>query len=108
MPIPLVLKYNLALTAFPFGSPNRCISDFADAPSKFLATLGTSDMPKTLCDMPLCKRFEGTDEVVIRASINRSYYYVYHYIMRRCRQKVIHFKEKKNIKIPSHRISEIL
>lgn len=29
---------------------NKCISDFADAPSKFLAPLGTSDMPKTLDD----------------------------------------------------------
>ncbi|SNR83689.1 hypothetical protein [Desulfurobacterium atlanticum] len=36
----------LALTSF--GSYNRCISDFAIAPSKFLASLGTSDMPKTL------------------------------------------------------------
>jgi len=30
------------------GSPNRCISDFANTPSKFLATLGTSDIPNTL------------------------------------------------------------
>ncbi len=32
----------------PFGSPNRCISDFAIALSKFLASLGTSDMPRTM------------------------------------------------------------
>ncbi len=51
MHIPLVLKYNFALTALPFGSPNRCISDFADAPSKFLAPLGTSDMPRTLSEI---------------------------------------------------------
>jgi len=29
-------------------SPNRCISDFAIASSKFLASFGTSDMPKPL------------------------------------------------------------
>ena len=29
-------------------SLNRCISDFANASSKFLAPLGTSDMPRTL------------------------------------------------------------
>ncbi len=29
-------------------SLNRCISDFANAQSKFLATLGTLDMPKPL------------------------------------------------------------
>jgi len=29
-------------------SYNRCISDFANASSKFLASLGTSDMPRTL------------------------------------------------------------
>jgi len=33
------------------GSPNRCISDFAIAASKFLTPLGTSDMPKTLGDI---------------------------------------------------------
>ena len=32
----------------PFGSSNRCISDFTIASSKFLALLGTSDMPETL------------------------------------------------------------
>lgn len=36
----------LALTSL--GSYNRSISDFAIAPSKFLASLGTSDMPWTL------------------------------------------------------------
>ena len=30
---------------------NRCISDFAIAPSKFLAMLGTSDIPRTLGDI---------------------------------------------------------
>ena len=34
-------------------TPNRCISDFANAPSKFLASLGTSDMPNTLSDISL-------------------------------------------------------
>ncbi|CAD7768554.1 hypothetical protein FHEFKHOI_00321 [Candidatus Methanoperedenaceae archaeon GB50] len=32
----------------PFGSPNRCISDFAITPSKFLASLGTSHIPRTV------------------------------------------------------------
>ena len=32
------------------GSPNRYISDFANAPSKFLASLGTSDTLETLGD----------------------------------------------------------
>ena len=31
--------------------PNRSISDFANASSKFLASLGTSDMPRTLGDI---------------------------------------------------------
>ena len=35
------------------GSPNRYISDFANAPSKFLASLGTSDTLETLGDMHL-------------------------------------------------------
>jgi len=35
------------------GSPNRCISDFANAASKFLASLGTSDMPGTLSEIRL-------------------------------------------------------
>ncbi len=35
----------------PFELSNRCISDFANNPSKFLASLGTSDMPKTLVEM---------------------------------------------------------
>ncbi len=41
------------LHTLPFGSPNRCISDFANASSKFLASLGTSDIPKTLGDISL-------------------------------------------------------
>jgi len=32
---------------------NGCISDFANAPSKFLAPLGTSDMPRTLSEIGL-------------------------------------------------------
>ena len=32
-------------------SSNRCISDFAIATSKFLALLGTSDMPETLSEI---------------------------------------------------------
>ena len=35
----------------PFGSPNRCISDFANAPFKFLAPFRTSHMPRTLGDI---------------------------------------------------------
>ena len=35
----------------PFGFANRCILDFANAPSKSLTSLGTSDMPKSLGDM---------------------------------------------------------
>jgi len=50
---------------------------------------------------------EGTDEVVIRTSINRSYYYVYHYIMMRCKQRIIHLKER-GYKVSTHRISEVL
>lgn len=34
-------------------SPNRCIPDFAIARSKFLTSLGTSDMPRALCENPL-------------------------------------------------------
>ena len=34
------------------GSPNKCISDFTNASSKFLTPLGTSDMPKTLAEIP--------------------------------------------------------
>ena len=37
-------------------SSNRCISDFAIVSSKFLASLGTSDMPRTLSEMRLMKR----------------------------------------------------
>jgi len=33
------------------ASPNRCISNFANAPSKFFALLGTSDMPRMLYEM---------------------------------------------------------
>ena len=40
----------LALTSF--GSYNRCISNFANAPSKFLASLGTSDMPRLFYEIP--------------------------------------------------------
>jgi|GEM_PF-1647453 len=36
-----------------------------------------------------------TDEVVIRTIINRSYYYVYHYIMRRCGQLIKIHREKQ-------------
>jgi len=31
--------------------PNRCISAFAITPSKFLAPLGTSDIPRTLNEL---------------------------------------------------------
>ena len=43
--------HSALLRTFPFGSLNKCVSDFANAPSKFLASLGTSDMPKTLAEM---------------------------------------------------------
>ena len=33
------------------SSPNRCVSDFAIASSKFLALLGTSDIPGTVGDI---------------------------------------------------------
>ncbi len=39
-------------------TPNRCISDFANASSKFLAPLGTSDMPKTLSEIARNRREE--------------------------------------------------
>jgi len=51
MRIPFGSKYDFALTFLPFRSPNRCIPDFANALFKFLAPLGTSDMPKSLGDM---------------------------------------------------------
>jgi len=37
-----------ALAGSPFGSANKCVSDFAIASSKFLAPLGTSDVRKML------------------------------------------------------------
>ena len=37
---------------------NKCISDFADAPSKFLAPLGTSDMLQTLYAIPKTRGLE--------------------------------------------------
>ncbi len=39
------------IVAHPSGRLTGCISDFANALSKFLATLGTSDMPRTLGDI---------------------------------------------------------
>ena len=50
-PSPPTLR-SLSLTSGLSPTPNRSISDFADAPSKFLAPLGTSDMPKTLSEIP--------------------------------------------------------
>jgi len=35
-----------------FESLNRCASDFAITSSKFLASLGISDMPRTLAETP--------------------------------------------------------
>ena len=49
-PSPLTLR-SLTLTTGLSPTPNRCISDFANASSKFLASLGTSDMPRTLGDI---------------------------------------------------------
>ena len=37
------------------GSPNRFISDYANAPSKFLASLGTSDMPRMFGEIDDCE-----------------------------------------------------
>jgi len=45
-----------------FGSLNRRIFDFANAPSKFLASLGTSDMPKPLGD--IAERFKKMIEII--------------------------------------------
>lgn len=50
-PSPPTLR-SLTLTSGLSPTPNRCISDYADAPSKFLASLGTSDIPQTLGEMP--------------------------------------------------------
>jgi len=46
-------------------SPDRCISAFANVPSKFLASLGISDMPRTLSEMPAValKRFKNENEI---------------------------------------------
>ena len=47
-------RFVASLLASPSAcSPNRCISDFAIAPSKFLAPLGTSDMPRTLSEIKM-------------------------------------------------------
>jgi len=43
---------SLSLTSGLSPTPNRCIFDYANAPSKSLASLGTSDMPRTLYEMP--------------------------------------------------------
>ena len=43
-----VRNSSLAFAGSPFGSANKCVSDFAIALSKFLASLGTSDVRKTL------------------------------------------------------------
>ena len=48
------LGHSAVLRTLPLsGALNRCISDFAIASSKFLAPLGTSDMPKTLYAIPV-------------------------------------------------------
>jgi len=39
------------LRCSPFGSANRCISDFANAPSKSSAIPKTSDTPRKLYEM---------------------------------------------------------
>jgi len=44
---PLYLSGIIKLAAY-----NRCISNFANALSKFLASLGTSDMPQPLFEIP--------------------------------------------------------
>jgi len=48
---PSTTPRSLSLTSGLSPTPNRSISDFANASSKFLASLGTSDMPRTLGDI---------------------------------------------------------
>jgi len=49
-------------------SPNRCIFDFANASSKFLATLGTSDIFGTLAEIPHVAFgiFKNMREIILR------------------------------------------
>ncbi len=48
---PSLTLRSLSLTSVLTPTPNRCISDFAIASSKFLASLGTSDMPRMLAEI---------------------------------------------------------
>ena len=43
-------------------SDNRCISHFANAPSKFLATLRTSDIPGTLSEIARVSDIRGVNK----------------------------------------------
>ena len=58
-----VRNSSLALAGSPFGSANRCVSDFAIALSKFLASLGTSYVRKTLSEMPAIALMEDDKDV---------------------------------------------
>ena len=51
------------LPSLTLRSFNRSISDVAIAPSKFLASLGTSDMPKKLYAISLTGRIEDVEQV---------------------------------------------
>lgn len=54
------LEHSAVLRTLPLsGSLNRCISDYANAPSKLLALLGTSDMPKPLYEIARNIRGKG-------------------------------------------------
>jgi len=53
------------LRCSPFGSANKCVSDFAIALSKFLASLGTSYVRKTLSEMPAIALMEDDKDVEI-------------------------------------------
>ena len=56
------------LRTLSFGSLDRRISDFANASSKFLASLGTSDIPKTLATFRLVT-------VIEKDYLKREFYY---------------------------------
>ena len=57
-----VRNSSLALASLPFGSA-KCVSDFAIAPSKFLASLGTSYVCKTLSEIPAIALMEDDKDV---------------------------------------------
>jgi len=60
--LPLTL-HSLTLASGLSPTPNRCISDFANVPSKFLASLGTSYVRRTLSEMPAIALMEDDKDV---------------------------------------------